>query len=126
MGSFLLAYIYSHFKSRGLLVFLGTGFLGGFTTFSTFIVENLNLALEEHVFISFLYIGLSLSLSIGACFLGWSYDKKFKYDQSLPYIFMGGLIGSLLRLVVFTRLDSLTDHKSDLIVIKANHVEGLF
>ena len=26
LGSFLLAYIYSHFKSRGLLVFLGTGF----------------------------------------------------------------------------------------------------
>ena len=25
LGSFLLAYIYSHFKSRGLLVFLGTG-----------------------------------------------------------------------------------------------------
>ena len=70
LGSFLLAYIYSHFKSRGLLVFLGTGFLGGFTTFSTFIVENVNLALEEHVLISFLYIGLSLSLSIGACFLG--------------------------------------------------------
>lgn len=52
--------------------------------------------------------------------------KNSKYDQSLPYIFMGGLIGSLLRFVVFTRLDSLTDHKSDLIVIKANHVEGLF
>lgn len=52
--------------------------------------------------------------------------KNSKYDQSLPYIFMGGLIGSLLRFVVFTRLDGLTDHKPDLIVIKANHVEGLF
>ncbi len=49
---------------------MATGFLGGFTTFSTFIVENLNLALDGHITISLLYVALSIFLSIGACFLG--------------------------------------------------------
>lgn len=70
LGSFLLAYVYSHFNNKGLLTFMATGFLGGFTTFSTFIVENLNLALDGHITISLLYVALSIFLSIGACFLG--------------------------------------------------------
>ena len=70
LGSFLLAYAYSHFNNKGLLTFMATGFLGGFTTFSTFIVENLNLALDGHITISLLYVVLSIFLSIGACFLG--------------------------------------------------------
>ena len=49
---------------------MATGFLGGFTTFSTFIVENLNLALDGYITISLLYVVLSIFLSIGACFLG--------------------------------------------------------
>ena len=59
-----------HFNNKGLLTFMATGFLGGFTTFSTFIVENLNLALDGHITISLLYVALSIFLSIGACFLG--------------------------------------------------------
>ena len=64
LGSFLLAYAYSHFNNKGLLTFMATGFLGGF------IVENLNLALDGHITISLLYVALSIFLSIGACFLG--------------------------------------------------------
>ncbi|MBF1048621.1 MAG: CrcB family protein, partial [Peptostreptococcus sp.] len=51
--------------------------------------------------------------------------KKSSFDQSIPYIFLGGLVGSILRFGVFTGLDDLVNHRSKLIVIKPNHVEGL-
>lgn len=51
--------------------------------------------------------------------------KKPSFDQSIPYIFLGGLVGSILRFGVFTGLDDLVNHRSKLIVINPNHVEGL-
>nr|WP_297396745.1 CrcB family protein [uncultured Peptostreptococcus sp.] len=70
LGSFSLGYLSVHLHNRGLLLFLGTGFLGGFTTFSTFMLENLNLVLDGNKSISYIYVGLSLVLSICACFVG--------------------------------------------------------
>ena len=49
--------------------------------------------------------------------------KKPGFDQSIPYIFLGGLVGSILRFGVFTGLDDLVNHRSKHIVIKPNNVE---
>ena len=68
LGSFLLAYVYSHFNNKGLLTFMATGFLGGFTTFSTFIVENLNLV--------FYMWPLVFSCLLEPAFWGCLYDEK--------------------------------------------------
>lgn len=52
---------------------LTTGFLGGYTTFSTFGVECAGLMQKKDWGTAFLYISLSVSLSLGGTFLGyWS------------------------------------------------------
>jgi CrcB protein len=50
-------------------LFLFTGILGGFTTFSAFGVETVHLLREGHVGIAALYVGLSVIVGIGALWL---------------------------------------------------------
>jgi CrcB protein len=48
---------------------IGVGVLGGFTTFSTFSIETVRLM--EHTPVgAALYVGASLVLGVGACWLG--------------------------------------------------------
>lgn len=54
--------------SQDLRVFLTVGVLGGFTTFSTFSLD-VALLLERHSWaVAALYVGLSVTLSVGALF----------------------------------------------------------
>ncbi len=46
------------------------GFLGGFTTFSSFSLETLHLFLADETFKALLYMGLSVVLCVGAAALG--------------------------------------------------------
>jgi len=46
------------------------GFLGGFTTFSSFSLETLHLFLTDETFKALLYMGLSVVLCVGAAALG--------------------------------------------------------
>jgi CrcB protein len=46
------------------------GFLGGFTTFSSFSLETLHLFLADEIFKALLYMGLSVVLCVGAAALG--------------------------------------------------------
>jgi len=46
------------------------GFLGGFTTFSSFSLETLHLFLAAETFKALLYMGLSVVLCVGAAALG--------------------------------------------------------
>lgn len=69
-GSFLLAYVLKNMKDSPLVLFLTTGFLGGFTTFSTLMIESRDLIYNDKKIYAYIYICLSLVLSILAFFLG--------------------------------------------------------
>lgn len=77
-GSFLLGVIFqlSVNGSIGdsLFNFLGIGFCGAYTTFSTFSVEALQLLVEKRVLLALTYVILSMILSLLAAFLGMSLE----------------------------------------------------
>lgn len=56
-------------EHEAMRLLLGVGVLGGFTTFSTFSLEAVRL-LQHQPGAGALYIGASLVLSVGACWLG--------------------------------------------------------
>ncbi len=73
-GSFILGLVIGWLVGKAdagnLRVLLATGFCGGFTTFSTFALENYSLFTRKEPGHAVLYIVLSLVLSIGAVFSG--------------------------------------------------------
>lgn len=62
--------LYSWFPSTNMRSFLVPGFLGGFTTFSSFALEFGLLYKEGAYFLAILYALLSMLLSLGAFFAG--------------------------------------------------------
>ncbi|WP_248574780.1 CrcB family protein [Leuconostoc sp. MTCC 10508] len=81
VGSFLLAYVgaripESYAYSLVIKNFIGTGIIGGFTTFSTFILQ-INQLVSQSFFISFAYIMTSIILAYIAALFG----KKIGYRR---------------------------------------------
>jgi fluoride exporter len=74
VGSFLLGvfigYSLDGNKNESLKLFLTTGFCGGFTTFSAFAVENVNLMQNKMTAMAILYIILSVVCTLLAAFAG--------------------------------------------------------
>ena len=73
-GSFLIGTVLEMVQLRGASplwrYFLATGILGGYTTFSTFSFEALNLALNGSALTALWYVAGSVVLGIGGAFAG--------------------------------------------------------
>ena len=69
VGSFLLGMVVGAVPGQTGLV-LGTGFLGGFTTFSTFTLESARLASEQRLVAATLALS-GFVASVAAAALGW-------------------------------------------------------
>ena len=81
LGSFILGFViaWAARKADGaenLKLLLATGFCGGFTTFSAFAFENLNLLEQRNASTAILYISVSLVLGIGAVYGGLVLGKN--------------------------------------------------
>lgn len=79
-GSFLIGVFFSYFlrlrmEQETLAVFLMTGICGGFTTFSAFSMENVQLIREGHLMTASLYILSAVGLGIVCCFAGMQLAK---------------------------------------------------
>ncbi len=75
-GSFILGLIMALSMKDGAMkdasrLFLATGVCGGFTTFSSFSFENLELLQQGKVSLAFIYIILSVSAGLLAAWLGF-------------------------------------------------------
>ena len=75
LGSLILGFVYGvALKKAGtaspLTIFLGVGFCGGFTTFSTFAWENINLLQQRLISPALLYIAVSLVVGLLAIAFG--------------------------------------------------------
>ena len=64
VGAFLLGMITATIGSKALLLFLGTGFCGGFTTFGTFNFELSQLCFQRRYYLCLFYFCLSYIFGI--------------------------------------------------------------
>jgi fluoride exporter len=70
LGSFLLGYIAGTGQKGHLPLLFGTGFMGAFTTFSTFNLENSQFIVNKKWNRLFIYLGISYTFGIILAFLG--------------------------------------------------------
>jgi CrcB protein len=61
-------------ENETVRLFIGTGLLGGFTTFSAFSLETVRL-MEHQPGIAALYAAASLVLSVAACWMGFTLGR---------------------------------------------------
>lgn len=71
LGSFLLGLLYGSRASPAIVLCLGTGFMGAFTTFSTFTWETIQLTRKKEWKLLILYVSVSYFLGLLFAFLGF-------------------------------------------------------
>lgn len=82
LGCFLLAVITQAFAehtrfSQEVITAVGTGFVGSFTTFSSFSVENIHLLQVGHYGAAFTYMSVSFIGGLAAAAFGYYVAKKW-------------------------------------------------
>lgn len=70
-GSFGLGYLYAHTDHPSLILFLGVGFFGSFTTFSTLKLELMRFATKDWIRFG-LYLLATYLFGLVAAYIGWS------------------------------------------------------
>jgi CrcB protein len=70
-GAFVLGFLTGLSLSTNLMLVLGTGFLGGYTTFSTWMVETQRLGEDGSWLLLWLYLFGSMLAGLAAAGLGW-------------------------------------------------------
>ena len=71
VGALLIGLLAGYLAQRaGLRAFWIVGILGGFTTFSAFSIETLDLMQQRGAGLALIYIALTLILGLGACWIG--------------------------------------------------------
>jgi CrcB protein len=75
LGSLLIGVLFglaarNQWLQAGGMLLLASGFCGGFTTFSTFALENINLMQKGQSMVGILYIAASLVIGLLFCRLG--------------------------------------------------------
>ena len=80
MGSFMIGILANNLENKGtsnifIQYFLIIGILGSFTTFSTFSLETIQLFNDKKLFLSLVYIFLSIFLCILGAFIGFNINK---------------------------------------------------
>ena len=81
LGCLLIGLFFGYFEkqnalSQDLKFFLITGLCGGYTTFSAFSNENIQLLQTNQVLTAFLYIGLSIFVGLLATWCGLTLAKS--------------------------------------------------
>jgi fluoride exporter len=83
LGSFLIGLLWGWFEnsvlSPPLRSFLFIGILGGFTTFSSFSLETINLMRDGELKLALLNLLLNNVLGIGLAFLGFAITKQLQH-----------------------------------------------
>lgn len=69
-GAFLLGVLTSSGVSKNMSLLLADGFMGAYTTFSTFMYEGFNLFQGKKKLNAFMYIFLTLILGVAGFYLG--------------------------------------------------------
>jgi CrcB protein len=82
IGCFLIGIFYGLFDKGSLMstelrLFLTVGFCGGFTTFSTFSNDTVNLAIDAELFNLMIYLGVSIIAGISMTILGKNIVQYF-------------------------------------------------
>lgn len=78
IGSFILGTIYASalIKNKQLLLFLTSGFLGAFTTFSSFSLETVQLFEQANYSLGFIYVATSIIGGLIFVAFGFMFGKK--------------------------------------------------
>ena len=81
-GSFVMGLLVGYFAFKGgasqhWRLFLTTGILGGYTTFSAFSLDTILLYERGEIGLAALYVALSVALSIGALMAGLALVRHF-------------------------------------------------